>query len=113
MGEERIVTLTGWTHRLHTNTKRKCVSILCVAEHSITNFNGDGVNTHPLKTSCRRPQSSEGTKRVTPKELVSSNAWLTHAGHAKKTKEWDGRGAHSYTDGMDSQTAHKHKEKMC
>ena len=32
MGGERIVTLTGWTHRLHTNTKRKCVSILCVAE---------------------------------------------------------------------------------
>ena len=33
-GRERIVTLTGWTHPLHTNTKRKCVSILCVAEIS-------------------------------------------------------------------------------
>ena len=32
MGGERIVTLTGWTHRLHTNTKRKYVSILCVAD---------------------------------------------------------------------------------
>ena len=49
MGGECIVTLTGWTHPLHTNTKRKCVSILCVAEHSITNFNGDGVSTHQLK----------------------------------------------------------------
>ncbi len=38
---------------------------------------------------------------------------LTHAGHGKKTKEWDGRGAHSYTDGMDSPPAHQHKEKMC
>ena len=41
------------------------------------------------------------------------SACLTHARHGKKTKEWDGRGAHSYTDGMDSPTAHKHKEKMC
>ena len=32
MGGECIVTLTGWTHQLHTNTKRKCVSILCVAD---------------------------------------------------------------------------------
>ncbi len=31
-GRERIVTLTGWTHRLHKNTKRKCVSILCVPD---------------------------------------------------------------------------------
>ncbi len=68
MGGECIVTLTGWTHILHTNTKRKCVSIL---------------------------------------------ASLTHAGHGKKTKEWDGREAHSYTDGMDSPAAHQHKEKMC
>jgi hypothetical protein len=29
--------------------KRKCVNILCIAEHSITNFNGDGVSTHKLK----------------------------------------------------------------
>ncbi len=31
-GGARIVTLTGWTHRLHTNTKRKCVSILHIPE---------------------------------------------------------------------------------
>ena len=49
MGGERIVTLTGWTHRLHTKTKRKCVSILHVTEHSITKINGDGVNTYILK----------------------------------------------------------------
>ena len=73
MGGGCIVTLTGWTHPLHTNTKRKCVSILCIPEASL----------------------------------------MRHAGQGKKTKEWDGRGAHSYTDGMDSQTAHKHKEKMC
>ncbi len=47
----------------------------------------------------------------THKRRVST--YLTHAGHAKKTKEWDGRGVHSYTDGMDSPPAHKHKEKMC
>jgi hypothetical protein len=28
----RIFTLTGWTHILHTNTKRKRVSILCMTE---------------------------------------------------------------------------------
>ena len=44
--------------------------------------------------------------------LVSFTS-LTHAGHGKKTKEWDGREVHSYTDGMDSPAAHKHKEKMC
>ena len=43
MGGECIVTLTGWTHRLHTNTKRKCVSILCVAEIGIENITlGEG-----------------------------------------------------------------------
>ena len=72
MGGKCIVTLTGWTHLLHTKTKRKCVSIICIPEAS-----------------------------------------LTHAGHGKKTKEWDGRGVHSYTDGMDSPPAHKRKEKMC
>ncbi len=48
MGGGRIVTLTGWTHRLHTNT-RKCVSVIHIAEQPVTNFNGDGVNTHILK----------------------------------------------------------------
>ena len=49
-GGKRIVTLTGWTHRLHTNTNRKCVSILCIAEHSITNFNGgEGEHSHTEK----------------------------------------------------------------
>ena len=47
----------------------------------------------------------------TAQETIKS--YLTHAGHGKKTKEWDGRGVHSYTDGMDSPTAHKNKEKMC
>ena len=47
----------------------------------------------------------------THKRRVS--AWLTHARHGKKTKEWDGREVYSYTDGMDSSPAHKHKEKMC
>ncbi len=28
IGGKRITTLTGWTHPLHTNAKRKCVSIL-------------------------------------------------------------------------------------
>jgi membrane-associated PAP2 superfamily phosphatase len=28
IGGKRIITLTGWTHLLHTNAKRKCVSIL-------------------------------------------------------------------------------------
>ena len=37
MGGECIVTLTGWTHPLHTNTKRKCVSILCIPETSLSN----------------------------------------------------------------------------
>ncbi len=48
---------------------------------------------------------------MTPKELVSSNASLTHAWNGKKTKEWDGRGAHSYTDGKDSPPAPKTKRK--
>ena len=51
------------------------------------------------------------TRKVS--SFIADNASLTHAGHGKKTKEWDGRGAHSYTDGMDSPAAHKHKEKMC
>ena len=34
IGGKRIITLTGWTHLLHTNAKRKCVSILAsIAEH--------------------------------------------------------------------------------
>ena len=37
---------------------------------------------------------------------------LTHAGHGKKTKEWDGRGAHSYTDGMDSPPAQTQRENV-
>ena len=49
---------------------------------------------------------------MTPKELVSSNASLTHTGHGKKTKEWDGRGAHSYTDGMDSPPAQTQRENV-
>ena len=52
-------------------------------------------------TICQKPHE----RRV--------SAYLTHAGHGKKTKEWDGREVHSYTDGMDSPPAHKHKEKMC
>ena len=37
---------------------------------------------------------------------------LTDAGHGKKTKEWDGRGAHSYTDGMDSPAAQTQRENV-
>ena len=35
-----------------------------------------------------------------------------HAGHGKKTKEWDGREAHSYTDGMDSPAAQTQRENV-
>jgi hypothetical protein len=47
MGGERIVTLTGRTHRLHQKQRENVlVSIVLlkasVAEQSITNFNGDG-----------------------------------------------------------------------
>jgi hypothetical protein len=52
------------------------------------------------------------TQKQRENVLVSFTS-LTHARHGKKTKEWDGIGAHSYTDGMDSPSAHKHKEKMC
>ena len=45
----------------------------------------------------------------THKRRVSE--YLTHARHGKKTKEWDGRGAYSYTDGKDSPTAPKTKRK--
>jgi hypothetical protein len=51
-----IVTLTGWTHHLHTNTKRKCVSILCIPEASLThagqcatNCNGNGGENSPTE----------------------------------------------------------------
>ena len=48
-----------------------------MAEHSITNFNGDGgEHSQAEKRRVEGHRSSEGTKRVTPKELVSSNAWL-------------------------------------
>ena len=40
------------------------------------------------------------------------SACLTHAGHGKKTQEWDGRGAHSYTDGMDSPPAQTQRENV-
>ena len=44
MGGKCIVTLTGWTHRLHTNTKRKCVSILCIPETSLTDACSSSIN---------------------------------------------------------------------
>ena len=66
MGGKCIVTLTGWTHPLHTNTKRKCVSILCIAEQSVTNFIGMGVNTHILKNVVYKTRVVK-----TPKKLVS------------------------------------------
>ena len=44
--------------------------------------------------------------------MLVSFALLTHAGHGKKTKEWDGRGAHSYTDGMDSPPAQTQRENV-
>ncbi len=81
-----------------------------VAEQTITKINGDGgEHSHPEKRRV------EGQIVKTPKKLVSchNNASVPHAGHGKKTEEWDGRGAHSYTDGMDSPPAQKHKEKTC
>ena len=52
---------------MHTKTKRKCVSILCIAEQSVTNFNGDGgEHSHSEK---RRVEGHRVVK--TPKELVS------------------------------------------
>ena len=52
---------------MHTNTKRKCVSILRLTEQSVTNFNGDGgEHSH---TEKRRVEGHREVK--TPKELVS------------------------------------------
>ena len=50
-------------------------------------------------TNCQKPYE----RRV--------SEYLTHARHGKKTKEWDGREVHSYTDGKDSPTAPKTKRK--
>ncbi len=60
MGGGRIVTLTGWTHRLHTNT-RKCVSVIHIAEIRTENITvGEwGVGgTYRLKTTSRRSRRS-------------------------------------------------------
>ena len=51
------------------------------------------------------------TQKQRENVLVSFTS-LTHAGHGKKTKEWDGRGAHSYTDGMDSPAAQTQRENV-
>ncbi len=89
-------------------------ALLRHAGQCATNCNGDGSeHSHSEKRRVEGHRTVKTPKIVTPKELVSSNAWLTHAGHGKKTKEWDGREAYSYTDGMDSPAAHQHKEKMC
>jgi hypothetical protein len=52
---------------VRTNTKRKCVSILCIAEQSVTNFNGDGgEHSHPEK---RRVEGQKWKRHK--KKLVS------------------------------------------
>ena len=60
IGGKRIITLTGWTHPLHTNAKRKCVSILASIPEtrmratgtSNTVTKGDG-NSRPVGSKRR------------------------------------------------------------
>jgi hypothetical protein len=84
-------------------TKRKCVSILCIAEgkrrwafHNKFQWGWEWALTS-WKTSCRRPDAVETQKRVSfMSQKGRRGDTLRHAGHGKKTKEWDGRGVHSY-----------------
>ncbi len=64
MGGESIVTLTGWTHPLHTNTKRKCVSILCIAE---------GKRRWRTLGAERKQKSGMGGERI-----VTLTGWTHH-----------------------------------